>query len=267
MAEKIKVIVSGALGKMGFETVKAVINDKELELVGAVDIRAEKEHVGQLTGIENVDIVVENNLDEVIERTKPDVMIDFTIPQAVYNNAKKALSAGITCIIGTTGLNDIELEQLENMANNNQIGIAVIPNFAIGAVLMMKFAQDAAKYFPDVEIIELHHDKKMDAPSGTALKTVQMVNQNRTSPVLPNNTKQFERISGCRGGNVEQIRVHSIRLPGLIAHQEVIFGGQGQSLKIRHDSYDRSGFMPGVVLVAKKMVDRVGLIYGMENLI
>jgi len=266
MTEKIKVIVIGAMGKMGTETLNAVINDNELDLVGAVDVRAKGETVSDLTGLKDYDIRVEKDLESVIEKASPDVMIDFTNPQAVFNNSKVALSRRVTCVVGTTGLNEIEIKQLGKLAFDNQVGIAIIPNFAIGAVLMMKFAHEAARYFSDVEIIELHHDQKMDAPSGTAIKTAEMISQNR-KPRPPRNIKEFEKVAGCRGGDVDQIRIHSIRLPGLIAHQEVIFGGQGQSLKIRHDSFARTGFMPGVIMAVKKMANRTGLVYGMENLL
>lgn len=265
MSAKIRVIVTGVLGKMGIETAQAIIDDKELELVGAVDVRGKNEHISTITTGCDTDILIQNDLDLVIENTKPDVMVDFTNPQAVFNNAKIALKNGITCIIGTTGLNEVELKQLEKMAIENNAGIAIIPNFAIGAVLMMKFAKEAAIYFPDVEIIEMHHDQKIDAPSGTAIKTAEMINENRTKQI-PKNIREYEKIAGCRGGDLNQIRIHSVRLPGFVAHQEVIFGGIGQTLRIKHDSIDRIGFMPGVIMVIKKMVTREGLIYGMENL-
>ncbi|NLX03024.1 MAG: 4-hydroxy-tetrahydrodipicolinate reductase [Syntrophomonadaceae bacterium] len=266
MADKIKVIVTGVLGKMGLETVKAVYPDEDLQLVGLVDIRGKGEKLSQLSQLKEIDLKVENDLDRVIEKTKPRVMIDFTNPQAVFNNTRTALKNKITCVVGTTGLNEVELRQLEKLAVDNKVGLAIIPNFAIGAVLMMKFAREAARYFPDVEIIELHHDQKMDAPSGTAIKTAELINESRTSRV-PRNIREFEKIAGCRGGNIEQVRIHSVRLPGLVAHQEVIFGGSGQTLKIRHDSIDRAGFMPGVIMVVKKMIDHQGLVYGMENLL
>lgn len=266
MAGKIKVIVAGALGKMGTETLKAVIRDADLELVGALDAKARGESVSGLTGEANCTIVLSNDLEAVIKEAKPDVLIDFTNPQAVFNNARTALKNGVYCVVGTTGLNEVELKQLEKLAMENKIGVAVIPNFAIGAVLMMKFAREAARYFPDVEIIELHHDQKMDAPSGTAIKTAEMIAGNRASRP-PKNIKEFEKVAGARGGEIEQVRIHSIRLPGMIAHQEVIFGAPGQSLKIRHDSLDRAAFMPGVVMVVKAVMERTGLIYGMENLI
>lgn len=262
MAAEIKVIVSGALGKMGQETAKAVHQDEELALVGLVDIRAQ---IGaELGQIIQVPLTVDNDLDDWLEKNQADVMIDFTNPQAVYNNAKNALQHKVNCIIGTTGLNEVELKQLEKFARENGVGVAVIPNFAIGAVLMMKLAQEAARYLPDVEIIELHHDQKMDAPSGTAIKTAEMITQQRQHRTI-RNSREFEKIAGARGGELNGIRIHSVRLPGFVAHQEVIFGGVGQSLRIRHDSYDRVGFMPGVVMTAKRIIGMQGLVYGLEN--
>lgn len=266
MAGKIKVVVAGALGKMGQETLKAVIRDSDLELVGAIDVKAKGEQVASLTGEADCGIILSNDLEAVISETRPEVLIDFTNPQAVFNDTRSALKSGVYCVVGTTGLNEVELKQLEKLALEKQIGVAVIPNFAIGAVLMMKFAREAARYFPDVEIIELHHDQKMDAPSGTAIKTAEMIAGNRASRP-PKNIKEFEKVAGARGGEIEQVRIHSIRLPGMIAHQEVIFGAPGQSLKIRHDSMDRAAFMPGVIMVVKAIMERQGLIYGMENLI
>lgn len=266
MAELIRVVVTGALGKMGLETAKAVFEDTDLELVGLVDVQAKGERLSELIGKKEVQLVVQTDLDKVIEETKPNAIVDFTNPQAVFNNAKIALNNKVTCIVGTTGLNEIELKQLEKLANENNVGVAIIPNFAIGAILMMKFAREAAQYLPDVEIIELHHNQKLDAPSGTSIKTAELITEGRTHRP-PRNTREYEKITGARGGEVNQIRIHSVRLPGLVAHQEVIFGGVGQSLIIRHDSYDRVGFMPGVVMAIKKMMERKGLVYGLDNLL
>ncbi|NLJ72924.1 MAG: 4-hydroxy-tetrahydrodipicolinate reductase [Syntrophomonadaceae bacterium] len=265
MSGKLRVIVTGVLGKMGLETVRAISQDEGLELVGVVDVRGKYEPIASIISGIKEDITIANDLEAVIKDTKPDIMVDFTNPQAVFNNAKTALKNKIIPIIGTTGLNDVELNQLERLALENDIGIAIIPNFAIGAVLMMKFAKEAAGYFPDVEIIEMHHDQKMDAPSGTAIKTAEMISENR--PIrTPKNIREYEKIAGSRGGDLNQIRIHSVRLPGFVAHQEVIFGGLGQTLRIKHDSIDRIGFMPGVIMVIKKMATQKGLIYGMENL-
>lgn len=263
MTAKVKVIVAGALGKMGQEAARAVSNDEELELIGLVDTRAQGEK-GTPAAVQ-LAVPVDNDLDRLLQVTKPDVMIDFTNPQAVYNNVRTAVQQKIHCVVGTTGLNEAELKQLEWLALENGVGVAIIPNFAIGAVLMMKMAQEAARYFPDVEIIETHHDQKLDAPSGTAIKTAQMIAEQREWQ-RPRNRREFEKVTGVRGGEVNGIRIHSVRLPGFVAHQEVIFGGVGQSLRIRHDSYDRVGFMPGVVVTVKKIIELKGLIYGLENI-
>lgn len=265
MAEKIKVVIAGAMGKMGLETVKAVLDDESLELVGVVDIKDEGKKLSESSVIRNCDLVIKNTLSEVIEQQRPDVLIDFTNPQSVFANAKIALQHDVNCVLGTTGLNDIEIEQLEKISTARGKGVAIIPNFAIGAVLMMKFAREAAKYFSDVEIIELHHNQKVDAPSGTAMKTAEMINEVR-EPKAPRDLKEYEKIAGSRGGDDEGIRIHSVRLPGLVAHQEVIFGGAGQTLIIRHDTIDRSCFMPGVILAAKKISQVKGLVHGMEQL-
>lgn len=264
MAETIKVIVSGALGKMGKETVKAVFHEPALELAGMVDVRGKGESMGDILAIKELKLPVESDLNQLITAVQPEVMVDFTNPQAVFNNTRMALKQKVNCVIGTTGLNDMELAQLEKIALENQVGVAVIPNFALGAVLMMKLSQQVAQYFPDVEIIELHHDQKLDAPSGTAIKTAEMITANRQR-VPARNAREFEKVTGARGGEVNGIRIHSVRLPGFVAHQEVIFGGIGQSLSIRHDSYDRVGFMPGVLMAVKKIIENKGLIYGLEN--
>lgn len=262
MSTPIKVIVVGALGKMGRETVKALSSRPDMVLTGLVDVIHPGASFAELTGID-CDLVLENDLQGLIDRVKPDVMVDFTNPLAVFNNTHLALASGVNCVIGTTGLNEVELSQLEQLAQANGIAVAVIPNFAIGAVLMMKFAQEAARYLPEVEIIETHHDQKMDAPSGTAIKTAELINARRgLNP--PKNIHELEKIAGCRGGKVGDIHIHSVRLPGFIAHQEVVFGGPGQSLTIRHDSYDRVSFMPGVIMVVQKIVGLKGLIYGMD---
>lgn len=264
MAKSIKVIVAGALGKMGRETVKAVFGEPGLELAGVVDVRGKGESMGDILAIKELKLNVANDLDQLITAVRPDVMVDFTNPQAVFNNTRTALKHKVHCIVGTTGLNDMELAQLEKIARENQVGVAVIPNFALGAVLMMKLSQEVAQYFPDVEIIELHHDQKMDAPSGTAIKTAEMITANRRR-IPARNAREFEKVTGARGGEVDGIRIHSVRLPGFVAHQEVIFGGIGQSLSIRHDSYDRVGFMPGVLMAVNKIMEFKGLVYGLEN--
>lgn len=259
----INVLVVGALGKMGRETVRAVKNSTDIRLAGAVDVKASGRTLDELTGDPADKMPVYGNLEEAMTAVRADVMVDFTNPQAVFTNARLALRNGMHCVIGTTGLGEAELSALEQMAKEKQVGCAVIPNFALGAVLMMRFAAEAARYFKDVEIIELHHNGKMDAPSGTAIKTAEMIVEARSEAPsgIPG---EFEKLPGSRGGSLQGVHIHSVRLPGLIAHQEVIFGGIGQVLTIRHDSMNRESFMPGVLLVIRKIDQVKGLVYGLE---
>lgn len=266
MDARVRVAVAGALGKMGQETVKAVFGDDELLLVGIVDPKGQGKRLSEALAISGLELPIHYDVAEMIDDCKPEIVIDFTTPHTVYSNARTILSRGVTAIIGTTGLTEFELQQLETLAGEKEVGIAVIPNFAIGAVLMMKFAKEAARYFPNVEIIELHHDQKLDAPSGTAVKTAEMINE-ALAGIPPRAVQETVKLPGCRGGALEGVRVHSVRLPGLVAHQEVIFGGPGQALTIRHDSYNRESFMPGVLLAVKKMAGRKGMVYGLENLL
>ncbi|MFC1770258.1 4-hydroxy-tetrahydrodipicolinate reductase [Candidatus Margulisiibacteriota bacterium] len=242
----IKVLVNGAHGRMGTHSVNAINDDQDLLLVAQTDIH--------------------DDLTQVIKKKKPDVVLDFTQPASVKENTKKILAENCRAVIGTTGLKDSDLTEIKKIAYTNKIGILVVPNFAIGAVLMMKFATIAAKYMPRVEIIEKHHDKKIDAPSGTAIKTADLINE-----ANPNINKQKleekELISKVRGGLKNKIPIHSVRLPGFVAAQEVIFGGLSQVLTIKHDTLDRESFMPGVVLAIKKVMDINRLVYGLENIL
>jgi 4-hydroxy-tetrahydrodipicolinate reductase len=255
----IGVLVSGAAGRMGREVVRAVMVEPDLALVGAVD----PAHAGETLG-EGSDLVIAGELATAIATTTPDVVVDFTHPSVVEENIRTVLAAGVDCVVGTTGLSQ---ERLESLAGNAPEGtcLFVAPNFAIGAVLMMRFAAEAARHLPHVEIIELHHDRKADAPSGTALRTASLIAASRPSvPDAPG--KETEIAEGARGALVDDVTVHSVRLPGLVAHQEVIFGGQGQTLSIRHDSIDRTSFMPGVVLAIRSVGARSGLVVGLEHL-
>ncbi len=263
---RIRVGVAGALGRMGQETVKAVFNDQELQLVGVADPKGRGKKLSEVISVPGLELPVCHDVAEMIDTCSPDVVVDFTTPHAVYDNARTILSYGVAAVVGTTGLGEQELQQLEILAREKNTGIAVIPNFAIGAVLMMRFAKEAAKYFSNVEIIELHHDQKLDAPSGTAVKTAEMINE-ALAGIPPRVVQETVKLPGCRGGVLEAVRVHSVRLPGLVAHQEVIFGGPGQALTIRHDSYNRESFMPGVLMAVKKMTERKGMVYGLENLL
>lgn len=260
----IKVLVSGACGRMGQAVVKAVIEDAELELAGAVDIVGGAD-AGEMVGKGKNGVIVATDLEAAIDAVKPDVMVDFTRPDVVFANAVKAVKKGVSPVIGTTGLSDEAKKELADLSAANDTPVFIAPNFAIGAVLLMVLSRQVAKYMPDVEIIELHHDKKLDAPSGTALQTAVMISEVR-APHKQGHPDEVEKLTGSRGGNVDGIPIHSVRLPGYVAHQEVIFGGLGQTLSLRHDSLNRESFMPGVCLACKKVRDLQGLVIGLDKL-
>jgi 4-hydroxy-tetrahydrodipicolinate reductase len=244
----IRVIVNGAKGNMGRTTVQAISDDPGLTCVASCD--------------------VDTPLAAAMAHTSPQVVVDFTRPEGVFENAKTVLRAGVAAVIGTTGLSQDELRQLDALAREQGTGIAVCPNFAIGAILMMQFAAKAARYMDTVEIIEYHHPQKADAPSGTAIKTVDMMMASHPRVNADAmGLQQTERIAGSKGGYYHNVPIHSVRLNGYLASQDVIFGAAGQRLVIRHDSLDRSSFMPGVCLAIKKVLSVRGLVYGLEHFI
>ena len=255
----IKVAVAGPRGKMGREAVATVIKNEKFLLVAVLDYKQETECLGD-------NIPIFTSLDLLIEQTEPDVLVDLTIPSAVFEHAMTALDYGVRPVIGTTGFTDLQLDTLRNKVEEVQVGCIIAPNFSIGAVLMMKFAQTAARYLPNVEIIEMHHDQKVDAPSGTAIKTAQMIQQTRTS-MEQGHPGEEEIIPGARGAKMDGMHIHSVRLPGLVAHQQVLLGGEGQLLTLRHDSFDRASFMSGIVLSINEIMERDVLIYGLEDII
>lgn len=261
----IKVIVCGARGKMGRTVLAAVHKDPELELVGAVDITA-GEDIGALIGTSSVGITVSDSLATVLETARPQVMVDFTNPQSVMMNIQTAIKFGVAPVVGTTGLSAESLNTIAKLCADNKVGALVSPNFSVGAVLMMKVSQEIAKYFPHVEIIELHHDQKLDAPSGTALRTAELITKER-GIFKQGHPDEVEKLTGARGGEYSGIRIHSVRLPGYVAHQEVIFGGLGQTVTVRHDSISRESFMPGVILACKRVTNLEGLVVGLENIL
>ena len=242
----IKVGVLGARGRMGAEVVKAVSEAADLELVASLDIG--------------------DSLDQ-LKTSGAQVVVDFTTPDSVMANLEYLISNGINSVVGTTGFDADRISKLEKMiAANPKVGVLIAPNFAIGAVLMMEFATKAAKYFESAEIIELHHPNKVDAPSGTASRTAELMSEARKEAgmsAMPDATSTS--LDGARGASVGDIPVHSVRLRGLIAHQEVLLGGLGETLTIRHDSLDRAGFMPGVLLGVRKVISQPGLTFGLEK--
>ncbi|HFR3505228.1 4-hydroxy-tetrahydrodipicolinate reductase [Streptococcus suis] len=253
----IKVIIAGFKGKMGSTAVEMVKGDAELSLAALVDPFATE------TEVEGISVF---KTKEEVASIEADVWVDFTTPKFAYENTRFALENGFAPVVGTTGFTPEEIEELTALSAEKGLGGLIAPNFAIGAILLMQFAAQAAKYFPNLEIIELHHDKKKDAPSGTAVKTAELISQVRQSQTQ-GAADEEELIAGARGAEFDGFRIHSVRLPGLVAHQEVIFGAQGEGLTIRHDSYDRISFMGGVNLGIKEVVKRSQLVYGLEHLL
>ena len=251
----IKVIIAGFKGKMGQAAYKMVAEDPELALAGLLDpFTDEKEVAG----------VPVFNTKEELAGLQADVWIDFTTPKVAYENTRFALENGFAPVVGTTGFTPEQIEDLTQLSRQKSLGGLIAPNFALGAVLLMQFAAQAAKYFPDVEIIELHHDGKKDAPSGTAVKTAELMSEERLAH-HQGAVDEKETLAGARGANLEGMRIHSVRLPGLVAHQEVIFGSKGEGLTLRHDSYDRSSFMTGIALGIRKVMTVSELKYGLEH--
>lgn len=262
----IRVGVLGACGRMGREICRTVVNDPELELVAAFDCTLQGQNIGDLIGLPVPGVTVETDLAKLLAEVPMDVMIDFTVAPAARVNVPQVLAAGVSVVTGTTGLNAEERAEWGKIAEEHQVGLFHAANYAIGAVLLMKFAAEAVKYMPYAEVIELHHDKKLDAPSGTAITTLNKMSANR-EPFRQGMENEYEKIEGSRGGEYEGMRVHSVRLPGFVASQEVIFGGLGQTLTLRHDSMSRESFMPGIALAAKKVQGWTGLVEDLENIL
>jgi 4-hydroxy-tetrahydrodipicolinate reductase len=269
-ATKVRVGVLGAGGRMGREVCRAVSEDPDLELVAAVDPALAGIDLRQVTGSDGSGIQVAGDVSD-LERAGADVAVDFTVADVAAQNMRWCAEHGVHCVVGTTGISPSDVAQIEALFASSPANCVLAANFAITAVLMMRFDELAAPYVGGVEIIELHHDGKLDAPSGTALKTAERVDGARRAAGLdpwPADRTASAVVAGARGGEGPGgIRVHSVRLPGLVAHQEIIFGALGQSLTLRQDSYDRSSYMPGVLLAVKSVAQRPGLTVGLDALL
>ena len=261
----IRVGVIGANGRMGQMVCRTVAGEPDLKLVAAIDRSKVGQSIGPLIGHPKLDVPISDELDRLLE-AEVEVAVDFTHPDVVMEDIRWCVSHAIHLVVGTTGINDEHLDEIRDLLDDEggESNVVVASNFALGAVLMQRFAADASRFFPAVEIIELHHEGKADAPSGTALATARRLLEERRAAYRG---PDGESVDGVRGGDVEGVRVHSVRLPGLVAHQEVIFGGQGQTLTIRHDSTDRSSFMPGVLMAIRTVSTRPGLTVGLEPLL
>ena len=273
----IPVLVSGALGRMGSEVVNSVLNSSDCELVAAIDTNKKNngENISQLLNLKKSDVLVTNDLEGSLcsisqdyrnEKIKP-VLVDFTHPDSVYENTRSAIAYGISPVVGTTGLTPSQINDLAIFAQKANIGCAIIPNFSVGMVLLQQAASVAAKFYDNIELIEMHHNQKADSPSGTCIKTAEMIEE---YPKKYNQSlvKETESLKGVRGGLRDSgLNIHSIRLPGLLAHQVVIMGSPGETYTIKHDTIDRKAYMPGVLQAIRKIGKFDSLIYGLEKLI
>lgn len=258
----IKVVVNGALGKMGAEVVRAVSAEADMAVAGAVEYQPEND---KLTLPGGAAVPLGGDIAAVIDAVKPDVVVDFTNREASLPAVRAAMEKGVNLVIGSTGFSEAEVAEMQQLAASKGIGVVLAANYALGAVLMMHLSAIAGKYFDNVEITELHHDQKLDAPSGTARSTAQEMLAARGRP--------FGRDAGLdagfdsRGLSQDGLNIHSVRLPGLVAHQEVLFGGVGQTLSIRHDSIDRTSFMPGVVMAVRWVMKNKSFTRGLEPIL
>lgn len=270
----IPVVVNGAAGKMGREVIKALSQTTDMNLVGAIDINPEHQgkDTGELSGLSQpLGVPITNQLEPLLliasQEKQLGVMVDFTHPNMIYDNIRSAVAYGIRPVVGTTGLSLEQLQDLAEFTAKASTGCLVIPNFSIGMVLLQQAAVKASQYFDNVEILELHHNEKADAPSGTAIKTAEMLadmGKSFNTPIV----EEKENLMGSRGFEGDEgIRIHSIRLPGLIAHQEVIFGAPGEIYTLRHDTSDRACYMPGVLLAIRKVIKLKSLVYGLERIL
>ncbi|MEM6839218.1 MAG: 4-hydroxy-tetrahydrodipicolinate reductase [Cyanobacteria bacterium P01_C01_bin.120] len=268
----IPVVVNGACGKMGREVIKVVTNAEDMTLVAAIDKNPSVmgQDIGEIAGCGPVEIPVTPDLEASLVQAQSEgqaVMIDFTHPSTIYESIRAAIAYGVRPVVGTTGLSEAQIKDLAEFADKASIGCLIIPNFSIGVVLMQQAAQQAAQYFEHVEIIELHHNQKADAPSGTAIQTAQMLSAPNKA-YNPVQVEETEKLAGARGSSTDDgIRLHSVRLPGLIAHQEVIFGAPGQIYTLRHDTSDRACYMPGVLLAVRRVMPLKSLIYGLDKIL
>ena len=249
-----KVLIAGATGSMGKKAVQLIENRSDYQLVAVLAPNATADTQLPAT-VSRFDNLADINL-------AADIWIDFTTPQAVFANVKFALEHQMRPIVGTSGLSTEQVQQLQAIARQQQLGGIIAPNFGLSAVLLMKFAQEAAHYFPDAEVIEMHHADKLDAPSATAITTAQMIAANRKE--THSNTNMSTK---ARGADYDGVPVHSVRLPGYVAHEQVLFGGPGEALTIRQDSFDRSSFMQGVKVALEKVMDLQELVFGLEKIL
>ncbi len=263
---RIRIALVGAAGRMGREVLKSLTPSSGFEIVCAVDRTCVGQNAQELAGPDAPDLVVEEKLGIALDRQPVDVLVDLSHHSAAAAHAMSSIKRGVSPVIGCTGLADTDMKEIRFQCEEAKVPGMYVPNFAIGAVLAMRFAKMAARWLPDAEIIEMHHDRKEDAPSGTALLTAEYINNGRTEEPT-RKPRATIKVEGVRGGKVNEVHIHSIRLPGLLAHQEVLFGGPGEVLTIRHDSLDRSSFMQGVKLSARTVRTLSGFVVGLDKIL
>jgi len=260
----IRVVVQGASGKVGRVVINALCHESEIQVVGAVELNVSEDYLSLPDNSGSVPF--SSDLEYILTSCRPDVLVDFTVARATMPAVRIAVKRGVNLVIGTTGLTDDELSEIARLALAHKVGAVVAPNFALGAVLMIHLAKLAAKYLDYAEIIELHHNLKVDSPSGTALSTAKAMAAARGKPFKRPPPEQ-KKTPASRGEQVEGVTIHSVRLPGLVAHQEVLLGGPGQTLSIRHDTISRECYIPGIILAIKEVVKQQGLVYGLDTLL
>ena len=277
--QRIPVLVAGALGRMGSEVIKVINSSNDYELVGAIDTQKEKEgeDIGSIIGIGPLEVFVSSDFEGSLcsasqsvskeSINNAPVLVDFTHPKVAYKHTRTAIAYGVHPVIGTTGITKEQLEDLSDFAEKASLGAAIIPNFSVGMVLLQQAAAAAARFYEFAELTEMHHNKKADAPSGTCIKTAELIEEQR-SLFNVSLVNEEQSIEGCRGGvRPSGLRLHSIRLPGLVAHQQVMFGSNGETYELSHNTIDRSAYMPGVLLVVKKIRSFNQLVYGLEKIL
>ncbi len=258
----IKLAVVGSCGKMGSEVVKLATKEEDFKLACAIDKFGAGQKIGDIEVLDDISKLKDFDVD---------IVVDFTQPSAIFNNIKQYQDMKLKAVIGTTGLTKEEIETIEKLSKENNTGIIIAPNFSLGAILMMIFSKMASKYFSNAEIIEFHHNQKKDAPSGTSIKTAQLMMEENKNFKL-GNCPEVETIKGARGGEYQEnnegnIQIHAVRMPGFVASQEVIFGSDGQTLKIHHDTINRECYMSGVALAVRHLYKNNQFIYGLENIL
>lgn len=266
-SDQIPVVVAGANGRMGREVINTLLQQVDMRLVAALGhTRGLGADIGTTLTGEPCGIVVTNDIPASMSAAAGGVLVDFSLGHSTKEIVLEALHHKVACVVGTTAIPLTDITELEEAAKAANTPILLAPNFALGAVLMMKFAKEASKYFRWAEIIEMHHEKKVDAPSGTARRTAEMMRKARSDGfrAMP---QEEESVKGCRGGSIGGVRIHSVRLPGLLAHQEVLLGNAGETLTLRHDARTRDSYMPGVLLAIQKVRTLNGLVEGLENIL